>query len=133
MHGICELNGCTFLAAQIACHSQRGAVCRQTRVVGVESGKPQVLLEACVENATKGTLFLEYVRFDATQSLTAARIAPALAEKPPQSHGRSGPGASVAAYAQGLQVCFPECQGGGSGQREGDHWPKPLGLCWHLS
>ena len=74
----------------------------QSRMVGVESGRAQVLLEACIENATKATLFLEYTRFDAGPGLSAVRVAPALQQ--PDSQHRSQPAAAVAAYVAGLQV-----------------------------
>ncbi|KAK9785606.1 hypothetical protein WJX73_006078 [Symbiochloris irregularis] len=79
----------------------------KSRTVAAETGAPQVLMEACVENATKGTLFLEYVRFDAGTGLSATRVAPPTAVGQSAGRHRSPAGAAVSSYVAGLQLLDP--------------------------
>ncbi len=68
---------------------------RQTRAVAGEC-----FLEACVENAAKAPLVLDYVRFDPTPGLLAAPVL--------RGGGAPGaPGAGLAEYVQALQARPP--------------------------
>lgn len=101
-------------------------VVAQTRLVGMEAGRPQVLLEACVENATKGTLFLEYVRFDPTPGMTAVRVAPSRPEPIWSGPHASRGGKALAAYTQGLQVRHASTF---SGRHSQQYKGYPLSFC----
>ena len=46
----------------------------QTRTLRSKRGELQTLLEACVENATRGPLFLEYLRFEPSSHLSAEEL-----------------------------------------------------------
>jgi hypothetical protein len=68
---------------------------RQTRAVAGEC-----FLEACVENAAKAPLVLDYVRFDPTPGLLAAPVLRG-------GGARGAPGAGLAEYVQALQARPP--------------------------
>ena len=73
----------------------------QTRTLRSRRGELQTLLEACVENATRGPLFLEYLRFEPSSHLSAEEL-------PREELGDPDPDLPLTAlerYVDGLKVC----------------------------
>ena len=72
----------------------------QTRTLRSRRGELQTLLEACVENATRGPLFLEYLRFEPSSHLSAEELPREELGPPDPAH----PSTALERYVDALKV-----------------------------